>query len=356
MKKILLVVLLIITISKVKADEYFWSSEKLDDYKAVEEEKRYRFYREEKEGEYLKKGGSSLYEHEDLEDVIYKDLGDFQDSCTESDTVIVETKKVYPYKKIPKAKYMQISNIPRELKIKKIDIYSSDEKISYDITRCNKCNDMTISAGGDMELTFDVPQVVGYLKLNIEVDGSDNFAYYTHFQSENRINLISNKLLSSKTEFKIDSYNYLYNNLKEVYYSEEPISRDYLNYPLEEKEMCKEKEVQTYHYNINKVYYDDNYYVSVEDSTYQKDEDDYKVFYKYLSIDKSTEEKYEYQVDRVAPKKESDKKNYVQQIEEHPVATGYQGKAKKQTYILIGQALVLILSISIFLKTKKMSS
>ena len=43
----------------------------------------------------------------------------------------------------------------------------------------------------------------------------------------------------------------------------------------------------TYYYNINKVYYDDNYYTNIDG--YIKDINDYKVYYRYLINDNKNE-------------------------------------------------------------------
>ena len=361
MKKIILVAFIfIISLSRVHALEYFWSDEKIDGREILAEEKRFRFYREEKEGDYFKKGEvNDKYDYEDNDDIIYRNIGDYKDSCSAgNDNVIVEKKIVYPYKIIPKAKYLKLGNIPSNLNIKKIDIYYNEEKVSYDIKNCTTCSGTTIKAGGSMSIVFDEPLTVGNIRLVVEQEKTNSFAYFAYFNDENYIQIINKILSSMKNEYLIDDYSYQYNNFKETYYSDEKVERDYVKYPLEEKEMCIEKEILTYRYNLNKKYYDNNYHTSVDDSSYVKDEADYKVYYKYLKLEdeiipEEDSNDLELNSGNNIPSEILDEKAF-----EEVVETGYKGHGKRKLAYLLSLIPLLISGIIVIfiVKMQKMSN
>ena len=350
MKKIIMFLAIIIFIPKVHAAEYFWTDQKLDGKEPQEEEKRYLYYQEEKEGEYIKKGVlSDNYEFEDINDIKYGNESSFKDSCTLADGIDIQYQKVYPYYEIPKVKYFMLSNIPRDLMITKIDIYSKDQKISYDIKRCDKCDNLTVYAGGGLLLTFDEEMVIGDLKIDIEVLNDNRFAYTSYFYSSDMLLIKVNTFTTYKNTYFINDYDYLINNFKEIKYSKEEVIKDYTKYPLEVKEMCTEREIQTFRYNIVKKYYDENYYVTSPNSNYIKDENNYHIFYKYIKDDSS-----------YAPLYNSNEISY-SNFEESiitPVNTGYNGKNNnyKLFFIILNTSIIFVIFLFWKLKSKKMST
>lgn len=347
MKKIITILIsFFVFIPNVFAEEFFWSDKKLANLEQISEEKRFKFYKVEKEGEYIKKGvKDDRYQYEDKNDLEYVSISDYKEDCTEKEDIKIEYKNVYAYKIIPKAKYLYLDNIIKELYIKKIEIYSGNEKISFDIAECKNCDNLNIKPNGYMLIEFDEEQVVGNLKVNIETTNEDFFGYYGSFYSKDMIFIKNAGFSTNKSNYTVNDYNYMAANFKDTYYSEEVINKDHINYPLGEKQMCIEKEARTYRYNIVKKYYDDNYYVSLEDDSYIKDDKDYITFYKY-SKEENTEK----------IENNSHEEYYV---EEKPVDTGYNGSEKTKLYlkvVTICCLLFLITFIIIKIKIKKKMS
>lgn len=351
-KIIALILTLIVLIPKVHALDYFWSDKELDNYELIETEKRFKFYKEEREGKYIKKGEENLtYRYEDENDIKYEKIGDYQDSCTESNNTYIEYKTVYPYKLIPKGKYFLLSNIARDLEIKNIEIYYLDEKLSYDIIKCTSCNDEVIKAGGSMLLSLDDEIIVGNIKLKIESSSEVNTSYYGYFY-DNDMNLIKKiHLFTNQNTYLTNDYDYVHDNFKEIYYQNEEVLKDHTKYPLEEKKMCQINSILTFRYNIVKKYYDDNYYSNLEDELYIKDSDNYKVFYKYLAKENNIENSIISSQDN-----SSSTLKDISVLEEYPVNTGYKGIENSINYNVIYLLILAIFVVIILFVVKKMST
>lgn len=350
MRKILITITaLMIFTPKVFALDYFWSDKKLDDYELISTEERFKFYKEEKEGKYIdKREVSQEYAFEDINDIKYEKIGDYQDSCTESNYTYIEYKTVYPYKLIPKGKYFSLNNIAKDLELKNLEIYCSDEKINYDVVKCTNCNSNIIRAGGSILLSLDKEVVVGRTNLNIESSGQTNFSYYGYFY-DNNMTLIKNiHLFTSKNNYLVDDYNYIYDNFQDIYYQDEEVEKDHIKYPLEKKEMCQVNNILTFRYNIVKKYYDDNYYKDLGDKAYIKDKNSTKIFYKYLKKENNNpiinEEDY------------SDSIETASTIEEYPANTGYQKPKYKSIKSILYIFIISIITIYTIFKLKKMST
>lgn len=341
MKKIITILISILIFTpNVLAEEFFWSDKKIANLEQISEEKRFKFYKEEKEGEYIRKGEKDdRYQYEDDNDLKYVSISDYKDNCLERENVKIEYKNVYAYKIIPKAKYLYLDNIIKELYIKKIEIYNGNEKINFDLAECKNCDNLNIKPNGYMLIEFDEEQVVGNLKINIETTNDELLGYYGYFYSQDMIFIKNIAFNTTKSNYTLDNYNYMIANFKDTYYSEEVINKDHINYPLGKKQMCIEKEARTFRYNILKKYYDDNYYVNLEDNSYIKDDKDYITFYKY-SIEENTE------------KIEND--NYEEYyVEEKPVDTGYNGNKKNEYHLKIAIICSVLFSIIFILKKNK---
>lgn len=334
MKKIIAFIITSLSLlPNVLAEEIIWSDKKLEDYKVVEEEKRYKFYKEEKEGEYIKKGEEDKrYTNIDENNTKISDKVEYTDTCSNDSSVLEEYQEVYPYLVIPKAKSLsfQISN--KDLNIAKLDIYDKEEKISYEIDKCSNCSGLNIKANSYIKFIFDEEHLVGDLKIVLTTVDNAEVSFYIYFNDKNDY-LIKNGSINTKNkEYKVKDYNYSISNFKDINYSLEKPELSHSIYPLDKTKKCTRRDIMTYRYNIVKNYYSEEYYAYIDDTSYIKDEEDYKVYYKYIIEDPKDLEEIKSQIEN------TDTKLLNNKIEEHnitPVDTGYKKNINSKDTIKI---------------------
>ncbi len=289
MKKILFILLsLTLFISNVNADTYSPWEELIigTDDMEVETEIRYRYYRESINGEYLTKGLNDNYEYEEENNYIYSDYSELQKSCPEGDKYEKETMTVYPYMEVKKTRYIVIDNNNEDLLFDRIKIYYDGNKIDYNIVKCDNCDLMFFVVYQNGRIELDLKDTYDTKKLSMEIV-TNNSKY-----SDYNIRLYNNRLYSKSvasimggtdvTFYQVDSAWILDTDYTDILYSFELIEKDPFNILYMPTKKCRYRELLTYHYNIEKEYYDDNYYAFLDNGDYLRDEQDYKIYYRYL--------------------------------------------------------------------------
>ena len=296
MKKIILfIVTFILFVNVTNAEEYSEWQQQLDfsiKYKNIETETRYRFYKEEIEGEYLIKDTLDKYNYENKNKYIYSDFSLWQESC-EVDNANIENKVVYPYKKlIVDTNYIHIYEFANNISFKDIKVFSNGKEIPYTYEVCDNCvSDYTkITKDEQIILKLDGSYPTKSLSFYIEAnDGYPNIIYkiMTTYDIDGSKIGIAKVINSNLKDFVPDSRWYSLATESDIMYSDILVEEDDNTVIYPSKNMCRYQQKMTYHYNINKVYYDDNYYTNIDG--YIKDINDYKIYYRYLiETDKNT--------------------------------------------------------------------
>lgn len=271
-------------ISNTMAEEYIWTNQKIDNLKPIEEEKRYKYYKESIEGEYIKKGvEDKKYTYEEEKNVKYEYNGKYKEECVDSENTICEYREVYPYQNIYRSRYMKLHTIQNDLNIESINIYQGDKKVDFEIIECLYCDNLKIKKDGYMKIDLKDNYAPRTLKLEIKTSNSDRFLYLTAFYNTDEKKAFEIASWSNQTNYTLKDYGFEKSLLSEVKYSTEKVNSDYETYALSPKNMYAEKDIYTYRYNITKTYYDSNYHSFLQDESYIKDENDYVIYYKYLA-------------------------------------------------------------------------
>lgn len=305
MKKFLFVLnILFACVNFVKAESLnvlgdgLWQEEKIEGNN-VEVEYRYRFYKDKKVGTYIRIDLESDYEYIDENDKRTGVYTSYQTECDSNYYQEVDYATRYYYKEIIPVKYVKIINTSNEdLKIDSIVIYNLNDKLNNKIFDYKNADidNLVIKSGG--YIVYWMAMDVTLKQFGIEVNVlNDDISYDLVFSNDKTFS--DDKIVasvdgsSSHNIYRYDNSFNLSNNYGEVYFTSKPINYDFVKL-IEVVEVCRTRNIYTYRYNIEKEYYDDNYYVSVDDilglsykdkSLYKKDLEDYKIFYRYVGSD-----------------------------------------------------------------------
>lgn len=292
MKKILFTFLTIfIFMDTVEANEF---QEEVIEGPNVETEYRYRFYKEEKEGEYIRIGKDNNYMYEDKTDIIYSDYSEYQTSCKSDEGYETEYKTKYVYREILPVQYIKITNNSEEdLTVANIEPLENNNLLGYEIYKCINCMDRIIAPYGQIIIELEKEVRFKDLEFILEFFDLGNKINYELIYSNDNLFSTTSLVALTKSQSAVSNYLYsdfrLFNNYTKDYIGYD-IEKDELMYIVSEEKVCRTREIKSYHYNIIKKYYDDNYYKDIEELTnlteeekleYKKDFEDYKIFYRY---------------------------------------------------------------------------
>lgn len=296
MKKIILFMsTLILFINCVKAEEYSNWVDWLDpsiQYEEVQTETRYRFYKEEIEGEYLISDTLNKYKYNDINDYIYSEFSNWQEDCN-IENANIENKILYPYKKlIVDTTYVQIGDITKDISFDNIKIYFEGKEIPYEIVECEDCSKNYNYIAKDQKLILKLDKTYPSMSLSFYIEANSEYPNLIYriktFYDEKLEKIALARVANSNLKEYIPDDKWLYLAMEsDIMYSEIPIMEDDNTVIYPSKNMCRYQEKMTYYYDINRVYYDDNYYTNIDG--YIKDINDYKVYYRYLIKDNNEE-------------------------------------------------------------------
>lgn len=299
MKKVLTIVILFLLVRDVKAITYnIWLEEKQgnDENLVYDTKTLYKWYKEEKRGEYLLYDIElDKYPYNDLNDTLKADYSAWLDECHQVDYREIEYRDVYLYQEVKKVKYFKILNISKNNKINDIVIKSNDEKINYKLVDNNNLyNDDYYYTDG--YAIFELDKEYSLKDLVVKLESDMTYKIFTMYFFDD----LGNEYIASYNVFTGVSYNvdksWLNNANKNIYTevisSDIPIIQDDFNILLDSVKKCRFRDILTYHYEIYRNYYDDEYHEYIHGFT--KDLEDSKTYYKYYDIEGKNNIEYEY--------------------------------------------------------------
>lgn len=285
------------TVSAVVYDE--WTEEKENDENLVYETKTlYKWYKEEKRGEYLLYDiVLDKYPYNDLNDTIYSEYSNWLENCPASEYRKIEYKDIYNYKTVKKINYIKIENISKNNKIEDIIIKSHDKRINFTL---EEKNEKYIEKDNYFYTTayaiFKLEEECDANKLYLSLKTKENYQIFSVYFYNN---LKEDYTLSKKHVFTGLDYNidktWLNENNPNLYTNilkQENVIENDFTYIISKDKVCRYQDILTYHYDIIKQYYDDEYHENVEG--YKKDYSTKKVIYKYENIIGKNNSEYEY--------------------------------------------------------------
>lgn len=298
-KKIMLAILfMLMQITSVHAN-IIWSEVERDDLKLLEKEERYKFYKEIIEGEYILKGEqNNKYSYEDRENIIYSEYTSLKDECDEAIYLDTKQVKVYPFQKIRRTRYLEISNMSNDIVINNLEVFNEQEKIAFVMKDRQYDPVKKISKNDSILIDLAKEYITKKITLSLNTDNQEFISYDLKFMDDDGDVSLKIEGNTDQNLYYIGDYIVDSSYLLPISYAFERLEGDDETIVLEEKEMCQERKVFTYRFNKKRVYYDDDYHVSISDPSYIKSLQESKIFYKYLISDYIQDQNYENNVNQ----------------------------------------------------------
>ena len=298
-KKIMLAILfMLMQITSVHAN-IIWSEVERDDLKLLEKEERYKFYKEIIEGEYILKGEqNNKYSYEDRENIIYSEYTSLKDECDEAIYLDTKQVKVYPFQKIRRTRYLEISNMSNDIVINNLEVFNEQEKIAFVMKDRQYDPVKKISKNDSILIDLAKEYITKKITLSLNTDNQELISYDLKFMDDDGDVSLKIEGNTDQNLYYIGDYIVDSSYLLPISYAFERLEGDDETIVLEEKEMCQERKVFTYRFNKKRVYYDDDYHVSISDPSYIKSLQESKIFYKYLINDYIQDQNYENNVNQ----------------------------------------------------------
>lgn len=305
MRKIILsLIILFSIICKVEAREIYYSDysdfsdfslEKIDSSELVnvQVERRFRWFREEKVGEYRNiLGNNTSFKFVDMSNSM---AGQFSEWSEEEPSLeqnrVIETKVAYKIKRPKPIRNISIVNtLPGVLGIDNVDIYYMDKKIDYEMYFDCADEDLNISYTGSIKI--DLNEYYDLQKIKVIISGIEynNVEEFTVLasvpSSDNTYQIVyySTNITDGNNNVELTADDWIGASVK--YYEEELVLEKPDNESLtkiQEVNLYRYQDPLFYFYNINKKYID-GYFVNYPN--FIKDESDYKDYYRYQVRDK----------------------------------------------------------------------
>lgn len=251
---------------------------------------RYRWYKEEIVGDYLLEDTLNKYQYKDNNKYIYSDyIDDFKllDNTVDlnDETREYDFKTIYYYKKPVEINYVNLGNFSDLIDIEKVNIYYKDIPISYGTVNLRRADwdDTRGSFNQNSFISFCLDKYYEPKDISVEIitsptDNTVNFEirYAIGFNDVSDENVIKHTVSNKESKY-IPSNDWeilRYNN--KIYESDRREISDEL-YGIDRINVYyRYRNKLIYYYNVNRRYYDDNYYANMDG--YLPDYNDYKVY------------------------------------------------------------------------------
>ena len=359
MKKINLIILslfIFFIAHKVSAVTYdVWTERKEDNDNLVYETKTlYKWYKEEKKGEYLLYDiVLDKYPYNDTTDTILSEYSKWENTCPKSEYRNIEYKDITKYKTIKNIKYMKIENISKNNKIEEIIIKSHNKNINYKVIDYSdnyipSDNYFYTTAyaifaleeecdANDLYLYLKTNEIYDFFSVYFYHDLEEDYIFSKHYTFTGIDNFIDKEWINENNQ----------NLYTDIIEGENIIENDFTKI-INTDRKCRYRDVLTYHYNIEKIYYDDEYHENVEG--YLKDYATKKVLYKYEDIIGKGNTEYEYikEINRITNTNPNTIKITSNNIDKLAPSNTEQ---KKNSYYII--VIIAIITIALYLIRKK---
>jgi len=292
MKKILVLFLMFFGIGQVSALEYSDYSDfgeytenyiQKDELTDVKTERRYKYYKLEKELGGYGENNSIEYPFIDKDDYIHTDYSGLNTQRPEEkEGRIIEEVNGYHYKKIKDINYLKISASMGKMTLGEFEILYKGEKIDYDIDTNRVNENMEIAQNGYIKFKFKDNLELRYLTFSFKLlqkDGSTLVYVYSGNEDREYTFDYLNKVVGPNS--------YYYEGLKASYYNSAEFDEFYSEEKLETGTTCqlinsvtlyKYKDILYRNYKLNRIYYSDYLTGPYEEYIY-KDDSVYKDYY-----------------------------------------------------------------------------
>lgn len=303
-KIILILIILFAKTMHVMAEEFEWTSSLEEGITAYETEMRYKWYKEEVEGEFLEYGKISE-KYKIKSNIPYYE--EYTDWSLECDNVYdAEYKILNGYQEILPVRYVEISKFNKLVTLKQLTTYYKNEPINsqyfYKKPAVEGSNifDQDSKYIIDLKKEYDIKDI----KILVRFLESDISKFKITLYNDRELTKInaSNYVYSSE-EFHKPNKDWLEeSSWTNMEYTTEEITPSDFNKIYNNITFCRYRPKYYYWFNVKRKYYDDNYYNYVDG--YIKDEDNYKLYYKYKKNNYNKINNYEYKyiyLDRLIP-------------------------------------------------------
>lgn len=251
---------------------------------------RYRWYKEEIVGDYLLEDTLNKYQYKDNNKYIYSDyIDDFKllDNTVDlnDETREYDFKTIYYYKKPMEINCVNLGNFSDLIDIEEVNIYYKDIPISYGTANLRRADwdDTRGSFNQNSFISFCLDKYYEPKDISVEIitsptDSTVNFEirYAIGFNDVSDENVIKHTVSNKESKY-IPSNDWeilRYNN--KIYESDRREISDEL-YGIDKMNVYyRYRNKLIYYYNVNRRYYDDNYYANMDG--YLPDYNDYKVY------------------------------------------------------------------------------
>lgn len=227
---------------------------------------KYKWFKEEVvEGKYHKKGEILSEYIEDSYNIAYGDYTDWNPKYCEysKEFYLIESKvDRRRYKMVRPIKYIILENLETDDEIK---VFYQKQELKY--TKQELSSNKIIL---NLDEKYDVDKLWFYINTDIP--------YKITLTAYNNIDLpsLSKEVTSSFILFPDETWIQKTNIYVDIYTSSN-LEENVFTELIEEHNTCRVREIQTYRYKTNKIYYDDNYYEYIEG--YIPDYSDYIIEY-----------------------------------------------------------------------------
>lgn len=226
---------------------------------------RYRWYKEIEIGEYYPLKDINKEDLIDKSKIIFGDYSLWKDkNCNLSETYYEVSRKIkYKYKRAESVRYVLIENFDYKNNLK---IYNKNKEINYKII-----------SNENSKITIDLNQLYLGETLLFYITGAKNYKIGLYTYEDLKKEVISKTIGDETIIIPDKTWITEKSSFVEEFTNQEYENSD-LTTLLKKYYECRYREKYVYKYEIEREYYDDNYYVNVEG--YIKDTKDFKVYYK----------------------------------------------------------------------------
>ncbi len=292
MKKILLLFFMLFGIGQVSALEYSDYSDfseytdsyiQSDELTDVKTERRYKYYRLEKELGGYGENASLDYPYIDKEDYRYTDYSDLAiEKPLEKEGRIIETVNGYHYSKVKDINYLKIRVSMSDIALSDIKLLYKGEEVEYDMEMQKVNENFEFEPYGYIKFNFKENLELRYLTLSFKginkTSSSECTIYINVGNGDDVYYGLLHSFLENETKLWKGINALCKESAYEDFYSEENFPTGSAFKQIEKVTLYKYKDILYRNYKLNKVYYDDYLTMPFEDYIY-KDESLYKDYY-----------------------------------------------------------------------------
>ena len=314
-------ILIMLVPCKSYGEEYTPWTESFDPtYKEYEMEYRYKWYKSQKVGRHFDVGENHTgYPYTDGKKLILKGFSKWQAPCTTIDPNknLIEWKNTYAYSRVEDVEYITISYTSYDIDFEEIKILYDEKETNFTIRKCPSCTNGNISLrkNDKIIINFGKPLDISKLSFHFKTSSESEKHYYITLSTDKDAKRIcARKQLTTSMHDYTPDKSWLTRTTRTPYQpSDTEVTPTDFVFNNGKMDFCRYVPYSVYWYRINKVYYSNLYYKDspTDDADYIKDEENYKVYYRYKissKIEEIEDKDKEYEKDKEYDKDKEDEK------------------------------------------------